>query len=78
MKTKTGELVTGLYDFLEAMQASDGKFDGTINDLYKYKYLTKSQAEQAKKAMQYIYQTLPANARALLKVKSNGSDSGAL
>lgn len=78
VKTKTGELVTGLQDFLEAMQASNGKFDGTINDLYKYKYLTKSQAEQAKKAMQYIYQTLPANARALLKVKSNGSDSGAL
>ena len=51
MKTKTGELVTGLQDFLEAMQASNGKFDGTINDLYKYKYLTKSQAEQAKKAM---------------------------
>jgi hypothetical protein len=45
IKTKTGELVTGLQDFLEAMQASNGKFDGTINDLYKYKYLTKSQAE---------------------------------
>lgn len=78
IKTKTGELVTGLQDFLEAMQASGGKFDGTISDLYKYKYLTKSQAEQAKKAMQYIYQTLPMNARALLKVKSNGSDSGAI
>jgi hypothetical protein len=33
------------------MEASGGSFDGTINDLYKYKYLTKSQAEQAKKAM---------------------------
>ena len=77
-KTKQGELIKGLEDFLKAAQASGGDFDGTVNDLYKGKYLTKSQAEQAKKAMQYIYSTLPSNARALLKVKSDGSESGAL
>ena len=77
-KTKQGELIQGLEDFLKAAQASGGAFDGTVNDLYKGKYLTKSQAEQAKKAMQYIYSTLPSNAKALLKVKSDGSESGAL
>ena len=77
-KTKSGDLIQGLQDFYSAMEASGGSFDGTINDLYKYKYLTKSQAEQAKKAMQYIYHTLPENAKTLLKIKSDGSDSGAI
>lgn len=77
-KTKQGELIKGLDDFYKAAQASGGAFDGTVNDLYKGKFLTKSQAEQAKKAMQYIYNTLPSNARTLLKIKSDGSESGAL
>lgn len=76
--TKSGDLIKGLRDFQEAVARSGGKFDGTINDLYKYKYLTKTQAEQAKKAIQYIYQTMPVNAKTLLKVKSDGSDNGAL
>ena len=76
--TKSGDLIKGLQDFQQAVQRSGGKFDGTINDLYKYKYLTKTQAEQAKKAIQYIYQTMPVNAKTLLKVKSDGSDNGAL
>ncbi len=78
VKTKAGELLSGLSDFQKAAQASDGNFDGTVNDLYKYKYLTKSQAEQAKKAMTYIYNTLPTNAKTLLKVKSDGTDNGAV
>lgn len=77
-KTKSGDLIQGLQDFYKAMEASGGSFDGTINDLYKYKYLTRSQAEQAKKAIQYIYSTLPENAKTLLKIKSDGSDSGAV
>lgn len=77
-KTKQGELLEGLEDFYKAVQASDGNFNGTINDLYKYNLLTKTQAEQAKKAMQYVYNTLPSNVKALLKVKSDGSDVGAL
>ena len=77
-KTKQGELLEGLEDFYKAVQSSDGNFDGTINDLYKYNLLTKTQAEQAKKAMQYVYNTLPSNVKALLKVKSDGSDVGAL
>ena len=78
VNTQKGELIQGLQDFNKAVQASNGQFNGTVNDLYKYKYLTKSQAEQAKKAMQYLYNTLPSNARALLKVKSDGSEAGAL
>lgn len=76
--TKSGDLIQGLQDFQQAVQKSGGQFDGTINDLYKYKYLTKGQAEQAKKAIQYIYQTMPVNAKTLLKVKSDGTDNGAL
>lgn len=78
VKTRQGELLKGLEDFYKAIQASGGKFDGTVNDLYQYKLLTKTQAEQAKKAIQYVYNTLPSNARALLKVKSDGSETGAL
>jgi hypothetical protein len=40
-----------LNDFYKAAQASGGLFDGTINDLYKGKLLTKTQAEEAKKAI---------------------------
>lgn len=78
MSTKQGDIITGLEHFKQAVQASDGEFDGTVDDLYKYKYLTKSQANKAKQAMQYIYLTLPENARTLLKIKSDGSDKGAL
>lgn len=78
ISTKQGDLISGLQEFQKAIQASGGEFDGTINDLYKYKYLTKSQATQAKKAMQYLYSTLPENARTLLKVKSDGTEQGAL
>ena len=76
--TKQGELIKGLDDFYKAAQASGGNFDGTINDLYKGKYLTKTQAEEAKKAIQYVYSILPENAKALLKIKSDGSEAGAL
>lgn len=78
VKTKQGDLIQGLQDFYEAAQTSSGTFNGTIHDLYKGKLLTKSQAEQAKKAIQYIYLTLPENAKTLLKVKSDGSEEGAV
>ena len=78
IQTNKGNLIEGLDAFYKAAQQAQGNFDGTIHDLYKYEFITKSQAEQAKKAMQYIYHTLPENAKTLLKVKSNGSDSGAI
>lgn len=78
ISSKQGELISGLQEFQKAVQNFDGTFNGTINDLYKYKQLTKSQAMQAKQAMQYIYNTLPENAKTLLKIKSDGTEQGAL
>lgn len=77
--TKKGRIIQGLQDFEKAVQEASGNvnYDGTVNDLYKYKFLTKDQANQAAEAMAYIYTTLPANARALLKAKSDLTDEGA-
>ena len=77
--TKKGRLAQGLQDFEQAVQDASGNvnYDGTVNDLYKYKYLSKDQANQAVEAMTYIYNTLPTNAKALLKAKSDLTDEGA-
>lgn len=80
-KVKAGRLVQGLEEFAKAVQeaSSEQGFDGTIHDLYKFKYLTKTQKEQAEAAMVYIYKTLPVNAKTLLKTKTeNGSDKEAI
>ena len=78
-KVKAGQIVSGMNDFMQAVkQASTEKHNGTIHDLYKYKYLTKDQSEQANQAMTYIYSTLPENMKSLLKIKSGKfSDEGA-
>lgn len=73
---KTGDLLQGLKDYQAALQKS-GRYDASVQDLYEVKLLTESQADQAKLALQYIYSTLPTTAKALLKMKSNGQDSGA-
>lgn len=79
LSTKKGRVIQGLQDFEQAVQEASGTvgYDGTVNDLYKYKFLTKDQASQAAEAMLYIYNTLPANAKALLKAKSDLTDEGA-
>lgn len=70
-KVNSGQIVTGLQDFIQAVQAAQGQgHNGTIHDLYKYRYLTKSQEEQANQAISYIYNTLPENMKSLLKIKS--------
>lgn len=78
ISTAQGDLIQGLEDFKEAATVASGQFNGSVNDLYKYKYLTKSQAEKAQQALEYIYRTLPTNAKTLLKVKSDGTDKGAV
>lgn len=78
VKTKAGDIIKGLKEFYKAIESAGRDFDGTVDDLYKYKYVTKDQKDQIQKAMTYIYQTLPVNAKTLLKVKSDGSDAGAL
>lgn len=80
-KTKSGRIVQGLEDFAIAVQqaSSDANFNGTIHDLYKFKYLTKTQKLQAEAAITYIYKTLPNNAKTLLKTKTqNGTDEEAV
>lgn len=80
-KTKAGRIIQGLEDFAIATQQASGddNFNGTVHDLYKFKYLTKSQKEQAEAAISYIYKTLPTNAKTLLKTKTqNGTDKEAI
>ena len=73
---KTGDLIQGLQDYAQALQKS-GRYNASVQDLYEIKLLTETQADQAKLALQYIYNTLPITAKALLKMKSNGQESGA-
>ena len=76
--TQVSQLINGLEDFIKAQQKS-GNYDATIDNLYKGKFLTKSQAMQAQAALNYIYTTLPANAKTLLKTKTqNGTDAEAV
>lgn len=77
--TQKGRIIQGMKDFEAAVQEAAGsvKYDGTVNDLYKYKFLTKTQANQAVEAMSYIYNTLAPNAKALLKAKSDLTEDGA-
>ena len=60
-------------------QQQSGNYNATVDNLYKGKLLTKNQAMQAQAALSYIYSTLPANAKTLLKTKTqNGTDAEAI
>lgn len=48
----------------------------SIDGLYKNKLITKDQIQQAQNAINYIYNTLPTNAKTLLKIKSGGTKEG--
>lgn len=78
MGVKAGELINGLESYLEAVKKSDGKYTN-LEDLYKLELIGEHQAKQAKQALDYLYLTLPENAKALLKLKSGyGTDLGAI
>ena len=47
----------------------------TLEGLYQTKVITKDQQKQAEAALQYIYQTLPNNARAILQLKAGNSEN---
>lgn len=52
-----------------------GQTGMTLDGMYKNKIITKDQKQQAEAALQYIYNTLPANAKTLLSIKArNASD----
>ena len=69
--TQQGQLIQGLNDFIKAAQET-GQYDASVEDLYKAQIINKTQAQQAQQAISYIYQTLPENAKALLKTKTQG------
>ena len=66
-----GQLIQGLNDFIKAAQET-GQYDASVEDLYKAQIINKTQAQQAQQALAYIYQTLPTNAKSLLKLKTQG------
>ena len=80
--TSSKELLNGLKAFQKAsLEASKNgqSFDGTVDNLYKGKLLTQSQAEQAEAALRFIYRSLTPNAQTLLKVKaSQPTEEGAV
>lgn len=78
VRTQASQLINGLQEFMNAQQQS-GNYNATVDNLYKGKFLTKNQAMQAQAALNYIYTTLPANAKTLLKTKTqNGTDAEAV
>lgn len=76
-KTKANTIIKGLDDFVKASQESGNAYNPTIENLYKGKLLTKSQATQAQQAFDYIWSSLPENAKTLLKIKSRAGENGA-
>lgn len=72
-----GQMLKGLSDFQKAVQES-GNYDASLHDLYSGKYMTKDATEQAKQALNYIYDTMPVNMKTLLKMQTkNGTDNEA-
>lgn len=77
-KTKATTMIKGLGDFIKASENSDNSYNATIESLYKSKVLSKTQAAQAQEALNYLWATLPENAKTLLKIKSGqGDEKGA-
>ena len=80
--TSSKEVLSGLQAFQKASQEavnSGRQYDGTVDNLYKGKLLTQSQAQQAEYALRFIYKSLPQNAKTLLKTKAEtADDKGAL
>lgn len=79
IKSKNGQILQGI-EFLQdaVIKAKEvgvelGPADFTISGLYKTKFLTKSQAQQAQNSLAYIYKMLPDNAKTLLTLKSGGA-----
>lgn len=60
-----------------SQQAKLQGFDPKKDDLYSYELVTKSERENAYIMLDLIYNMLPTTSKALLKYKSNGTDSGA-
>lgn len=74
-KVKATQMLKGIEDFIKASKESSNTYDETLESLYKSKKLTKNQTEQAAIAIEYLWNTLPENAKTLLKLKSETGDA---
>ena len=52
-----------------------GETGMTLDGMYRNKLITKEQKQQAQAALQYIYNTLPENAKTLLQIKSQNASN---
>lgn len=71
VRTNSKQLLSGLQDYIKAASTSQ-TYNTSIDNLYKSNMLTKSQAEQAAMAIDYVWNTLPTNAKTLLRTKTQG------
>ena len=84
-KLGTSELNQSNYSNSQIKEVSEGlellqkafKQDTTIEGLFKNNQITKTQLQQAKSALNYIYKTMPTNMKALLEIKG-GSKEGSI
>lgn len=71
---KDGKILAGA----ELLRQLEGyKSNTSIDGLYEAKKVTSEQREQIRLAINYLYTTLPENAKALLRLKSGGGEAGA-
>lgn len=75
-KKEQDEITKGI-EFLNQLSSQGVDLSGmSMNGVYKNKFGSKEQIQQAKKAINYVYSILPDNAKSLLKIKT-GSKEGA-
>lgn len=65
---RSAQLISGVQQYLQAVQQA-GEVT-TPEQLYKSKVLTKDQVKQVNMALNYVYQSLPENARTLIKTRT--------
>ena len=70
---QNGKVVAGM-EILQNLKGTNTSIDG----LYEAKKITSEQRQQAKAAVEYLYATLPENAKTLLDLKSGKGKGGSL
>lgn len=74
---RSSQLITGIQQYMQAVQEVGQS--ATPEQLYKSKILTKDQERQAQLAINYVYSSLPENAKSLIKTKTkNGTGEEAI
>ena len=76
---ESGRIINGINLLRQAVLKGvldKGLSNLSVDGLYKNDLLTKEQTQQARAALDYIYNVLPENAKSLLKIKSDGTNKG--